>query len=139
MTGEYLARICTNLGFCAEINVFTTPKVVKMLIYDFLFFKPSYKFENVFLCFEFHQITNMNKEEMTVLAALVADQVVKKLKGVRNLSEAEYVDANEAARILGVSANYLRQVKDRYPHIKAGDQKQGRIMFRRDALLKEFK
>jgi hypothetical protein len=81
----------------------------------------------------------MTKEEISVFAAMVADQVVKKLKGVRNLSEAEYVDANEAARILGVSANYLRQVKDRYPHIKAGDQKQGRIMFRRDALLNEFK
>lgn len=81
----------------------------------------------------------MTKEEISMFAAMVADQVVKKLKGVRNLSEAEYVDANEAARILGVSANYLRQVKDRYPHIKAGDRKQGRIMFKRDALLSEFK
>jgi len=110
-----------------------------LLIYDFFFAETLYIFENVFLCYEFHKTTNMNKEEMTVLAALVADQVVKKLNGVRNLSETEYVDANEAARILGVSANYLRQVKDRYPHIKAGDQKQGRIMFRRDALLNEFK
>ena len=76
---------------------------------------------------------------MTVLAALVADQVVKKLKGMPNQSEPEFVDTEEAARILGFSTNYLRQVKDRYPHIKAGDQKQGRIMFRRDALLNEFK
>jgi hypothetical protein len=81
----------------------------------------------------------MNKEEMTVLAALVADQVVKKLKGFGNLSEAKYVDANEAARILGVSANYLRQVKDKYPHVKAGDHQQGRIMFLREALMKDFK
>ena len=81
----------------------------------------------------------MNKEEISVLAALVADQVVKKLKGVGNLGETEYVDTEEAARILGVSANYLRQVKDRYPHMKAGDRKQGRIMFKRDALLNEFK
>ena len=81
----------------------------------------------------------MDKQEMTVLAALVAEEVVKKLRGVRNLTEAEYVDANEAARILGVSPNYLRQIKDRYPHMKAGDRKQGRILFRRDALLNEFK
>jgi hypothetical protein len=80
----------------------------------------------------------MKKEEMSELAALVADLVVKKLKGV-NLADTEYVDTEEAARILGMSANYLRQVKDRYPHMKAGDRKQGRILFRRDALLNEFK
>lgn len=76
---------------------------------------------------------------MSVLAAMVADLVVKKLEGVRNESDSQYVNSMEAARILGVSPNYLRAVKDRYPHIKAGDQKQGRIMFRRDALLNEFK
>lgn len=81
----------------------------------------------------------MTKEEMSVFAALVADQVVKKMKSVGNQSETEYVDTYEAARILGVSANYLRQVKDKYPHMKAGDRKQGRIMFKRDALLNEFK
>lgn len=81
----------------------------------------------------------MDKNELNFLADQVADLVVKKLKSVRNLSETEYVDTEEAARILGVSANYLRQVKDRYPHLKAGNRKQGRIMFRRDALLNEFK
>ncbi len=81
----------------------------------------------------------MNKEDISLLASLVAEEVVKKLKGIRNLSETEFVDTEEAARILGVSANYLRQVKDRYPHIKAGNRKQGRIMFKRDALLNEFK
>ncbi len=81
----------------------------------------------------------MDKNELNFLADQVADLVVKKLKSVRNLSETEYVDTEEAARILGVSANYLRQVKDRYPHLKAGDRKQGRIMFKRDALLNEFK
>lgn len=69
---------------------------------------------------------------------MVAEQVVKKLKSVGNLQETEYVDSYEAARILGVSPNYLRQVKDRYPHIKAGNKKQGRIMFKRDALMNEF-
>lgn len=81
----------------------------------------------------------MDKQEMTVLATMVAERVVKKLKSVGNLNETEYVDSCEAARILGVSPNYLRQIKDRYPHIKAGDRKQGRIMFKRDALMDEFK
>lgn len=81
----------------------------------------------------------MKKNEMMELAAMVADEVVKKIKNVRSLSETEYVDTEEAARILGMKPNYLRQVKDRYPHIKAGDTKQGRIMFRRDSLLNQFK
>ena len=118
---------------------FTTDQVEKLLIYDFFFCKTGTSTKKMHLCIEIHKIDYMNKQEISVLAALVADEVVKKLKGVRDLSEAEYVDTNEAARILGVSANYIRQVKDRYPHIKAGDRKQGRIMFRRDALLNEFK
>lgn len=85
----------------------------------------------------------MNREEMNELAAIIAttttDMVVKKLRGMRELADTDYVDSTEAARILGVSQNYIRQVKDKYPHIKAGNSKQGRIMFRRDALLSEFK
>lgn len=81
----------------------------------------------------------MSTKEMNELAALVADQVVKRLKSEGNLSGTEYVDTDEAARILGVSPNYLRQVKERYPHVKFGDCKQGRIMFQRDALLRAFK
>ena len=76
---------------------------------------------------------------MSVFAAMVADQVIKRLKGVRSLVETEYVDTDEAARILGISANYLRQVKDKYPHMKSGSGKQGRILFKRDALLEQFK
>ncbi|MGM9697990.1 MAG: hypothetical protein ACI3Y0_05040 [Prevotella sp.] len=80
----------------------------------------------------------MKKNEMIELAAMVADEVVKKLRGIGSLPETEYVDTEEAARILGMKPNYLRQVKDRYPHIKAGDNKQGRIMFRRDSLMCQF-
>ncbi len=76
---------------------------------------------------------------MCVLADLVAEQVIKKLKGAENLTETEYVDTKEAARILGVSDNYLRQVKDKFPHMKAGNRKQGRILFKRDTLLRDFK
>lgn len=81
----------------------------------------------------------MKRTEMIELASMVADEVVKKLKNVRTVSETEYVDTEEAARILGMKPNYLRQVKDRYPYIKAGESKQGRIMFRRDTLLNQFK
>ena len=32
-------KVCTNLDFCAEINISTTQQVVKLLIYDFFFCK----------------------------------------------------------------------------------------------------
>lgn len=83
---------------------------------------------------------NMSNEELKEMAALVAEQVVRKLNGMRgSIVETEFVDTEEAARILGVSPNYLRSKKDKYPHVKAGDKKQGRIMFRRDSLLNEFR
>jgi hypothetical protein len=42
---------------------------------------------------------------------------------------------SEAARILGISPAYLRRIADRYPHIKQGEGKQARLLFRKDALL----
>ena len=69
----------------------------------------------------------------------LAGEVAKKLKGSCHLGETEYVDTEEAARILGMSPTYLRAMKDRYPHIKAGDHKQARIMFRRDTLFNQYK
>lgn len=35
LTGKALGRICTNVDFCANINISTTQQVVKLLIYDF--------------------------------------------------------------------------------------------------------
>ncbi|MBP1540838.1 MAG: hypothetical protein ILA25_01545 [Prevotella sp.] len=84
----------------------------------------------------------MTKNEMNLLATMVAETVVQKLKGAR-ISEAEYVDTKEAARILGVSETYMRFLKqeypDKYPTIKKGNTPQGRVLFRRDALLKDFR
>jgi len=83
----------------------------------------------------------MDKKEMNLLATMVAEVVVQKLKGMR-IGEAEYVDTKEAARIIGVSETYMRFLKkeypDKYPTIKSGNKKQGRILFKRDALLRDF-
>ena len=32
----------------------------------------------------------------------------------------------------------MRRIKDKFPHIKNGNNKQGRLLFVRDALLKEY-
>ena len=50
----------------------------------------------------------------------------------------EMVPVSVAARILGISEDHMRRIKDKFPHIKNGNNKQGRLLFVRDALLKEY-
>jgi hypothetical protein len=42
---------------------------------------------------------------------------------------------SEAAKILGITPAYLRRIADRYPHIKQGEGKQARLLFRKEGLL----
>lgn len=84
----------------------------------------------------------MKKEEMKELVREIAQtttkMVITQLRSMRDLSESEMVDTREAARILGVSPAYLRQIKDRFPHKKSGSTQQGRVLFRREDLLKSI-
>ena len=72
----------------------------------------------------------MKKYELDILAELlsdkVADKVLKRLGKVPVDAQDEMVDSKEAARMIGVSPAYIRQLKDRIPHVKAGQHKQGR-------------
>lgn len=52
--------------------------------------------------------------------------------------EQDLVSVKEAARMLGVSEDYLRRIKDRFPHVKSGDSKQGRILFVKNALIPSY-
>lgn len=72
----------------------------------------------------------MKKQEITVLASLVAQMITEKM-GKGTSSSAEFVDINVAAEMLGYSTTYMRQIKNRFPYIKVGNHKQGRIMFKR--------
>ena len=82
----------------------------------------------------------MKKEEMQELVRQIAEtttkMVITQLRSMRELSESEMVDTREAARILGVSPAYLRQIKDKFPHKKSGSTQQGRVLFRREDLIK---
>lgn len=84
----------------------------------------------------------MRKDEMKELVRQIAQtttkMVVTQLRSMRELSETEMVDTREAARILGVSPAYLRQIKDKYPHVKSGSTQQGRVLFRREDLIKSI-
>jgi hypothetical protein len=72
------------------------------------------------------------------------DEIVHKLhillrRDMKEFSEQqqlpEMVTTAEAAKILGISADRMRKVADRYPHIKKGDNKQGQLLFVRKSLL----
>ena len=66
----------------------------------------------------------MTQEEMTLLADLIAKRTL--------------IDSREAARLLGLTPNYLRSMKDKFPHVKVGDNRQGRILFKRSELLANY-
>ena len=82
----------------------------------------------------------MKKEEMKELVRQIAEtttkMVITQLRSMRDLPESEMVDTREAAKILGVSPAYIRQIKDKFPHKKSGTTQQGRVLFRREDLIK---
>lgn len=48
------------------------------------------------------------------------------------------VSVREAASILGITPARMRMIAGRFPHIKQGDSKQGRILFLRSGLLENY-
>lgn len=83
----------------------------------------------------------MQKKEITVLALMIAQAVVKEMgkESKCTAKYAEYVDIHVAAEMLGYSITYMRQIKNRFQFIKIGNNKQGRIMFKRAALEDYYK
>ena len=78
----------------------------------------------------------LSPRQMSELIHGVAVVVVEKLKKeLRGEQLPEMVTTAEAAKILGISADRMRKIADRYPHIKKGENKQGQLLFMRNALL----
>lgn len=90
----------------------------------------------------------MKKEELEKLVEKIAQRtaniVMEQLKGksqvqIPGIDPDEYVDSKEAARMLGLTPNYLRTMKEKFPHIKVGENNQGRVLFKKSALLNSYK
>ena len=79
----------------------------------------------------------MGTKEMKKIAEITASLVLEGLKGQipTESKDDEYIDSKEAARLLGLTPNYLRAQKDRFPHIKVGNNSQGRILFKKSELM----
>jgi len=85
----------------------------------------------------------MTKKEIEMVCEIFVSKLLEKIpetlknsKSLNNDSE-EYVNCNEAARILGISSVRMRARKDDFPHIK-GDGQQGRLLFLKSALLSNY-
>lgn len=79
----------------------------------------------------------IDQSSIDAIAYKAAKIVVSELKKSEE-APVEMVPVSVAARILGISEDHMRRIKDKFPHIKNGNNKQGRLLFVRDALLKEY-
>ena len=82
-------------------------------------------------------IFKIDQTSIDAIAYKAAKIVVSELKKCEE-PQLEMVPVSVAAKILGISEDYMRRIKDKFPHIKNGNNKQGRLLFVRDALLKEY-
>lgn len=84
----------------------------------------------------------MTKQEINRLIEVIADKVAEKvidhLKSEQESQSPEMIDSSEAAKILGISRQYLLHIKDRFSYVKVGENRQSRIFFRKDDLLKNI-
>ena len=56
--------------------------------------------------------------------------MVKEMQKVKDeTKEPELITVKEAAETLNLSEAYVRKIKDKLPHVKQGNNKQGRILF----------
>ena len=70
---------------------------------------------------------------------LLAKEVVKKMRKVEEQEpEPDLISVKAAAMELNLSEDYVRKIKDRLPHVKQGNKKQGRILFVREGLKEAY-
>lgn len=83
-------------------------------------------------------LSTMTYQERYRLVREIGDYVIKKLKEEELSKQQHWVRTAEAASILGVTPKYLRSIKDRFPHTKAGDSPQGSLLFLKEALVENY-
>ena len=52
--------------------------------------------------------------------------------------EPELITVKEAAQTLNLSEDYVRKIKDKLPHVKQGNSKQGRLLFVKEGLMEAY-
>lgn len=82
----------------------------------------------------------LTQRTIDAIAYRTAVIIMQKLKKVQKDSQnlPKMVSTREAAAILGITPGRMRQIAERFPHIKQGEHKQGKLLFVRDALLENY-
>jgi len=83
------------------------------------------------------ECVKLDPKTIDAIARKSAKYVLTGLKK-KNSIEKEMVTAAEAAKILGISQNYLRAIKDNFRYVKGGGTKCGRILFEKDSLIENY-
>lgn len=83
------------------------------------------------------ECVKLDSKTIDAIARKSAKYVLTELKK-NNSTEKEMVTAAEAAKILGISQNYLRTIKDNFRYVKVGGTKYGRILFEKDSLVENY-
>ena len=94
----------------------------------------------ILFCIKFNAIIYkymLTPIEIDQIAAATARKLYKLMKE-DELPPTEYVTVKEAARMIGISENHMRKLKDQFPHIKNGDKQQGRVLFLREGLIRNY-
>ena len=79
----------------------------------------------------------LSDKQMEQIATKTANIILRRMKEDKE-PPTEMVSVKEAARILNISENHMRRIKNQFPHIKNGEKQQGHILFLRDSLLKIY-
>ena len=78
----------------------------------------------------------LSQKAIDAIAYKAATIVVSKLKAEEQAHS--QMSTKEAAAILGITPARMRQIADRFPHIKQGNNKQGKLLFLKKSLLKNY-
>lgn len=80
------------------------------------------------------QLRTMTKREVTLDYATIKAIASEVAKIIKRDELPELVTTEQAASILGISPARMRQIKDKFPHVKKGTDKQGKLLFSKKAL-----
>ena len=82
----------------------------------------------------------LTAKDIDAIANKVAKSVVRLLEksNVDNGKNPVMVSTKEAAAILHISPGRMRQIAGRFPHVKQGNSKQGKLLFVREKLLEMY-
>lgn len=79
------------------------------------------------------------REYDTVFIKLLAKEVVKEMRRTeQEKPQPELISSKEAAALIGVSEDYIRKIKDRLPHVKQGNNNQGRLLFVKEGQMEAY-